>query len=68
MPSERPALLPAPQDDNKPGKKDTGTATLISVLITGGGQIYTGETNRGLLLLGGGLGSVVVGCTKVLGV
>ncbi len=45
-----------------PGYKDPGTALLFSVLITGGGQLYSGETNRGLLLLGVGVGSVLVGC------
>ena len=31
--------------------KDPGTATLLSVLIVGGGQFYAGETGRGALLL-----------------
>jgi hypothetical protein len=31
------------------GYKDGGTATLLSFLITGAGQIYTGETGTGLL-------------------
>lgn len=43
------------------GMKDPGIATLISVLVTGGGQMYAGETRRGAALLGIGLGSLIVG-------
>jgi hypothetical protein len=41
--------------------KDPGTSTLIGVLVTGGGQFYSGETTKGAALLGIGLGSLVVG-------
>ena len=41
--------------------KEKGTATLISVLITGGGHFYTGETGKGLTLLGVGIGAPVAG-------
>ncbi|HEX2209800.1 MAG TPA: hypothetical protein VHG93_19120 [Longimicrobium sp.] len=44
-----------------PGYKDPGTSTLLSVVVPGGGQIYSGETNKGLLLLGGGLGGLMLG-------
>lgn len=43
--------------------KDPGVATLISVLITGGGQMYAGETGRGAAMLGIGLGSLVLGAS-----
>jgi hypothetical protein len=43
------------------GYKDPGTSTLIGVLITGGGQFYSGETTKGATLLGIGLGSLVIG-------
>ena len=43
------------------GWKDPGTATLISVLVAGGGQFYSGETNRGLMIMGVGLGALVIG-------
>jgi hypothetical protein len=43
------------------GFKDPGTATLIGVLVPGGGQIYAGETKKGLTLLGVGVGGLVVG-------
>ena len=52
-----PALAQAPQA----GYKDPGTATLLSVVVPGGGQIYSGETQKGLLLLGGGLAGLVLG-------
>lgn len=44
-----------------PGYKDPGTATLFGVLITGGGHFYSGETGKGLALLGIGTGAYVVG-------
>ena len=40
-------------------EKSVEIATLLSVLITGGGQIYAGEINRGLTLLGIGVGAIV---------
>lgn len=45
----------------KPSMKEPGTATIISILIVGGGQIYAGETTRGLLMLGGAYGSIIAG-------
>lgn len=45
----------------RPGAKDPGTATLISVLVVGGGQMYAGELGRGLLMLGGAYGAVIAG-------
>ncbi|CAN5456952.1 hypothetical protein BH09GEM1_BH09GEM1_47450 [soil metagenome] len=54
--------------------KDPGTATLLGVLVTGGGQMYSGETSRGLTLLAIGGGSLIAGevlsvssCTTVSG-
>jgi len=41
--------------------KDEGTATLLSVLITGGGHFYAEETNKGLTLLLVGGGSYLAG-------
>jgi len=62
-PPPPPAASPAPQGSgNPPGYKDPGMATLFSVLITGGGQIYAGDTGRGFLLMGGGVGAVIIGC------
>lgn len=52
----------AAQERTEPAyDKDGGTATLLSVLVTGGGQMYAGETTKGLMLLGGAIGSVVAG-------
>lgn len=44
-----------------PGYKDPGTARLIGVLVTGGGQFYAGKTGKGLALLGVSLGSWLIG-------
>lgn len=40
-------------------EKDPTIATLLSVVIVGGGQIYSGEINRGLTLLGIGVGALI---------
>lgn len=44
-----------------PGYKDPSTATLFGVLITGGGHFYSGETGKGLALIGIGYGSYIAG-------
>ena len=49
------------QQAGGPGFKDPGTSVLLSVIVPGGGQIYAGESTRGLTLLGVGLGGLVVG-------
>lgn len=41
--------------------KDGTTATVLSVLLTGGGQMYSGEVGRGVGMLLTGVGSIVVG-------
>jgi hypothetical protein len=56
---ETPAVQQGQQSG--PSYKDPGTATRIAGLITGGGHVYAGETKKGLLLLGGSLGSVISG-------
>jgi hypothetical protein len=43
------------------GYKDPGTATLFSVLLTGGGHFYSGDSKKGAVLLGIGLGSLIAG-------
>ncbi len=48
------------------GYKDPGTATLISVFITGGGQFYAGATSRGLMMFAAGDGALIVGCGILL--
>ena len=42
-------------------RKDPATATVLSVLVTGGGQLYAGETRNGLGLLLGSIGATLVG-------
>ena len=51
-----PARQPPPA-----GYKDPGTATLFGVLVTGGGHFYSGETGKGLALLGIGTGAYLAG-------
>lgn len=52
---------PAAAQQNPAGYKDPGTATLIGVLVPGGGQMYSGETQKGVMLLGIGLGGLILG-------
>lgn len=49
------------QQQNPAGYKDPGIATIASVVIPGGGQMYSGETKKGVALLGIGMGSLVLG-------
>ncbi|HEU0302715.1 MAG TPA: hypothetical protein VFR37_24855 [Longimicrobium sp.] len=49
------------QQAPQPGYKDPGTAMLVGVLVPGGGHMYAGETQKGLMLLGVGLGGLVLG-------
>lgn len=42
------------------GYKDPGTATLLSVVIPGGGQLYSGDMRKGLTLLAVGVGAPTV--------
>lgn len=56
-----------PQQSVQSFPKDPGTATLISVLITGGGQMYSGEVGRGLAMLGIGTGAIIVGAVASSG-
>lgn len=51
----------------RPGYKDPGTSTLFSVLIPGGGQLYSGDTRRGVTLLGVGLGGLTLGVAMTAG-
>lgn len=41
--------------------KDPNTATLLSVVVIGGGQFYSGDTQKGAMLLGVGYGSIILG-------
>lgn len=41
--------------------KDPGTATLLAVMVTGGGHLYAGEAGKGLLLMLAGGGAFLVG-------
>lgn len=57
----------APWED-RPSRKEPGTATLVSILVTGGGQMYAGDTKRGLMMLGGSFGAIIVGAALSSGV
>jgi hypothetical protein len=48
------------------GFKDPGTATLLSVVVPGGGQLYSGDMRKGLTLLGVGLGGVTIGTAMTI--
>jgi hypothetical protein len=55
------ASAPALAQTAHAGCKDPGTSTLLSVVVPGGGQLYSGETNKGLALLGGGMAGLILG-------
>ena len=44
-----------------PSFRDPGTATIYSVVLPGGGQLYSGETGRGLMMLVGSSAAVLAG-------
>lgn len=44
-----------------PSEKDPGLAIIIGILLPGGGQIYAGDTAKGLTLLGVAYGSLIGG-------
>jgi hypothetical protein len=58
-----PTLKPAKVEleEGDPGYKDPGTATLLSLLIAGGGQIYAGESGSGFFYLFGSLAAIGIG-------
>lgn len=58
---QQPAPAEAAVWEDRPSRKEPGTATLVSILVTGGGQMYAGDTKRGLMMLGGSVGAIVVG-------
>ena len=45
--------------------KDTSKGTLYGAALWGGGHLYAGETNRGMVLLGIGAGSILLGSALV---
>lgn len=49
------------------GYKDPGTATIMSVIIPGGGHLYSGETKKGAMILGVGVGGLVLGSALTVG-
>jgi hypothetical protein len=52
---------PAAAQQHPVGYKDPNTATIISVIVPGGGHLYSGETTKGAMILGVGLGGLVLG-------
>lgn len=60
--ARQPSSTPVQASSSLPFQyKDGTTATLLSVLITGGGQMYSGEVGKGVGMLLAEVGSVVVG-------
>ena len=53
--------LPAETLAALPSEKDEDLALVFSILLTGGGHLYSGETSKGITLLAIGLGAVVGG-------
>lgn len=49
------------QQTQPAGYKDPGTATVISVIVPGGGQMYADELGRGLTMLGISFGAPIAG-------
>lgn len=54
-------VRPAGAQQQPAGYKDPSTATIMSVIIPGGGHLYSGETTKGAMILGVGLGGLVLG-------
>lgn len=52
---------PAAAQERPSGYKDPNTALLVSVLVPGGGHLYSGETKKGLTILGVGVGGLILG-------
>lgn len=65
---QQPSPAEAAAWEDRPSRKEPGTATLVSILVTGGGQMYAGDTKRGLMMLGGAVGGLVVGAALSGGV
>jgi len=56
-----PAVAAAQGIKPDPSYRDPGTATIYSVVLPGGGQLYSGETKRGLAMLVGSGAAVLAG-------
>ncbi len=54
-------VRPAAAQQHPAGYKDPSTATIMSVIVPGGGHLYSGETRKGAMILGVGLGGLVLG-------
>lgn len=61
----RPAA--AQQQMHPVGYKDPTMATIMSVIIPGGGHLYSGETRKGAMILGVGVGGLVLGSALTVG-
>jgi hypothetical protein len=55
------ATLPVAAQETAPFHKSATAATVLSVLVPGAGHLYTGETGKGLALLGIGVGGFAFG-------
>jgi hypothetical protein len=49
------------------GYKDPTTSLLISVVVPGGGHLYSGETKKGAIILGTAIGGPIIGATIAVG-
>jgi len=60
QPGYQPAGVTSARMPGTAGYKDPSTARILSVVFIGGGQFYSGETGKGLLLAGLGYGAPIV--------
>jgi TM2 domain-containing membrane protein YozV len=56
-----PLAAQTPSTPASPGTRDVVAAELIELFVPGGGQMYAGETGRGIALLGLSLGRIIIG-------
>lgn len=57
---------PAAAQARPSGYKDPGIATIASVVVPGGGQMYSGEVKKGVMILGIGMAGVIVGTAMTM--
>jgi hypothetical protein len=49
------------------GYKDPTTSLILSIVIPGGGQFYSGDTKKGAIIIGTALGGIIIGSSLAVG-